>query len=215
MFNLIRFELLSHWRQRGEWLNGLVFIFAFAMIFSLATQPTNSSPTILHASVIISLGFLFLNQFVIDGHVRQEKWQGCWVNYLTSSIPTWWIVSIKSICLVLCIALPLIAIMPVIGLVLSLNLKNIIKEGVYVLLATPALVSVGMLASVMTLSLVRSSLLFSLIVMPIVVPIILLGQSALMNEQWFSVEFYFIAAISVLFFTLIPHVVAFLIKETL
>jgi heme exporter protein B len=214
MHKLIWLELLSSWRQKNEWLNATLFLLSFCVIFSLASDGFSQQSKML-ASLVISFGFLFVNQFVIDTHWRYEKWQGCLYHYLLSKIPIWHIILAKSISLWCITTIPVLFIIPVLSLIMCLKFMFMLKIMFFILVASPAIVSFAMLASIMTITMARPSVLFSLIVMPLVIPIILLGQSAMRSDELFCVEYVLIAAVSVLCVTFLPHINGFLLKETI
>lgn len=199
------------WQDRAYWLQAVLFSLLFAFIYSVAT-PVAQSPA--HATIITMLGLVFSSQYTIDHHLRLERWQGCWQHYRMGVSPLWQIIFIKAICLVSLILLPLIAVLPLIALIMNIDLFTLTKLLMFLVSAGPAWVLITLLAASMTLALPQASTLIPLIVIPIGVPIILLGQSAIVRVEFFAVEYYFLAAVSILALTFVPLAVASIIHYT-
>jgi heme exporter protein B len=85
------------------------------------------------------------------------------------------------------------------------------------IVGSPALTLLGLLGSALTLSMPRSGLFLGLLLLPLYIPILLLGEStllSLLNNKWPLFSLTMLGAISVLSITLAPFGTASILKLT-
>jgi heme exporter protein B len=98
--------------------------------------------------------------------------------------------------------LPLVALAPLAALQFGLAEKTVAALAVSLLIGTPALSAIGVVAAALTLSLRRGGLLLSLIVLPLEVPAVIFGAGATLAEG--ASDFLLLAAYSLAAVLLAP-----------
>ena len=176
-FALLRRDFKLVWRRRGDALNPLLFAIIVVALFPLALGPETamlsriSSGTILVAvllAMLLSLDALFrsdledgsLEQLVMSPHPLSLL-LGCkiFVHWITTAVP-------------LLVAAPLLA-----------QLLHMPSGSLGVLLAslalsTPLLSLIGSVCVALTVGMRRSGMLLSLLVLPLIVPVLIFGAGA-------------------------------------
>ncbi len=170
----IRRDLLLAWKRPGDVLNPLFFFAMVCTLFPLAVGPSVeqlqfSGPGILWVaallSMLLSLNSLFLTDFE-DGSLEQ---------LLISPQPLVLLALGKTIAHWLTTGLPLVMISPLMALTFQMPLESI---GVLMLTLALGTVSLSMLGSVgaaLTVGLHRGTALLSLLILPLAMPVLILG----------------------------------------
>ena len=177
---LLRKELLLAFRQRSDLVNPLLF---FVMVITMV--PIGVSPD---ADVLVTLGggmiwvvALLASLLSMDSLFRADYEDGSLEQWLLLPQPLLLPVLIKIFVHWLCSGLPLALIAPVLALMLAL------PEGVFGILLVSLLIGtacfslIGAIGAALTVALHRNSLLLSLIVMPLYIPVLIFGSSAVQN----------------------------------
>ncbi len=177
LLRIMRRELAVAIRKPGQWLNPLLFFVIVVTLFPLGIGPGPNTlaivaPGVLWVSallaVMLSLDTLFRTDFV-DGSLEQ---------FVLSGQPLSLIVLAKILVHWLLSGVPLLLLSPVLGMLL--NLPN----GAYgvliltLLLGTLTLSLVGAIGAALTVSLNHAGVLLSLLVLPLSVPVLIFGASA-------------------------------------
>lgn len=168
--------------KRAEWLNPIIFLVLVQSLFPLALGAdskllTDSAPAIIWISALlstlISLDSLFRDDFE-DGSLEQM---------LLSTTPFYVFCFSKIICHWLMTGLPLVIVCPL--LALTFNIESVVLPvmAISLLLATPVLCCISVLAAALTLNARRGGVLLSLIILPLYVPVLIFGAGALLQAQ--------------------------------
>ncbi len=134
---------------------------------------------------------------------------------LLSPHPLWWLVFAKSVAIWIVSCLPLIVIIPLLGLFMQLNLFENSVLLVSVLIGSPAITLIGVIGAALTITLPRSGVFLGLLLLPLYIPILILGESAvvlLLSSQWPQFQLGMLGAISVLTITFAPFAAAAALK---
>jgi heme exporter protein B len=176
--SLVQRDLLLALRRRTEVLTGLFFMVIVASLFPLAIGPEmdflrRMAPGILWIgallSALLSLPRLFEADF-LDGSLEQ-------LVLLPSSLAV--NVSAKMLAHWLLSGLPLVLLAPLLGLQFDLRPDVLWSLMLTLLIGTPVLTAIGAIGAALTLGVRGGSVLLSLLVLPLMVPVLVFGAGAL------------------------------------
>ena len=205
-----RRDLLLAFRHKGEMMNPLVFFLIAISLIPLGLGPEKAllmriAPGILWVmallATLLSLDSLFRSDFD-DGTLEQ---------LLISPHPLYLSVLAKVLAYWLATGLPLMLLSPVLGVMLSLPADAYIALCSSLLIGTASMSLIGAVGAALTVGLRKGGLLISLIVMPLYVPILIFGASAVAdaaNGQAFSMQLAVLGAILVMALVLAPLAIA-------
>lgn len=164
-------------RHSGELLNPLVFFFIAMSLLPLAIGPDSSFLSRL-APGIIWIMALLATLLSLDGLFQSDFEDGTLEQMLVSPQPLYLTVLAKVIVHWLVTGLPLTLLAPLLGAMLSLPSAGYVPLWLSLLLGTASMSLVGAVGAALTVTLRRSGLLLSLIVMPLYIPVLIFGSSA-------------------------------------
>jgi heme exporter protein B len=173
----LRRDLLLAFRHKGEMINPLVFFLIAISMIPLGVGPDKDvlmriAPGILWVmallATLLSLDNLFRSDFD-DGTLEQ---------LLISPHPLYLSVLAKVLAYWLATGLPLTLLSPLLGGMLSLPSGAFIALCSSLFIGTAAMSLIGAVGAALTVGLRKGGLLISLIVMPLYVPILIFGASA-------------------------------------
>jgi heme exporter protein B len=177
-WSLVRRDILLAMRRPTEVLTGLFFMVIVASLFPLAMGPESNflrrmAPGMLWIgallSSLLSLHRLFEADY-LDGTLEQ-------LVLVPSSLTV--IVGAKMLVHWLLSGLPLVLLAPVLGLQFDLSADVLISLMLTLLLGTPVLTALGAIGAALTLGVRGGSVLLSLLVLPLMVPVLVFGAGAL------------------------------------
>lgn len=181
MFNIfaqvIRNELISAFRQLSSILNPLWFFVIVVTLFPLGigTEPSllaRIAPGVIWVAALLAalLSFerLFKDDFM-DGSLEQM---------MLSPFPLTWLVSAKVFAHWLLTGLPILLISPLLAVFLSLQFDAFIALFLTLLIGTPVLSLLGAIGVALTIGLRKGSVLLSLIMLPLSIPILIFSTLA-------------------------------------
>ncbi|MFI4938108.1 MAG: heme exporter protein CcmB [Candidatus Berkiellales bacterium] len=164
---------------------------------------------------IVWIAFLITSLLTVETLFRREEEEGTLEQLLVSAQPLWWVTFAKSLALWVASCLPLILIMPFVGVALQLQMNEIVWLTLSVLIGSPALTFMGVLGAALTIAMPRSGVFLGLLLLPLYIPILILGISAVVSLLDASLPLFQISllgAISILAITLVPHCAAAALK---
>jgi len=173
-------DLLLAFRRRGDLLNPLLFFVMVAALFPLGVSPAADflaqlAPGVLWVcallSALLSLDSLFKSDYD-DGTLEQ---------LLLSSESSYMMAIAKVFVHWLTTGLPLALLAPVLAVMLFLPSQAIGVLVLTLLIGTPTLSLVGAIASALTVGLKKGGVLISLLVIPLYIPVLIFGASAVQN----------------------------------
>ena len=177
-WSLVRRDILLAMKRPTEVLTGLFFMVIVASLFPLAMGPElnflrRMAPGILWIgallSSLLSLPRLFEADYS-DGTLEQ-------LVLVPSSLPV--IVGAKMLAHWLLSGLPLVLLAPLLGLQFDLSSDVLLSLMLTLLLGTPVLTALGSIGAALTLGVRGGSVLLSLLVLPLMVPVLVFGAGAL------------------------------------
>ena len=214
MLGLLKSELRFAYRRRGEMAAPLVFLLLITALFPLAISPdpqqlSSVAPGVIWIAAVLatllSLDILFRHDFD-DGSLEQFVFSkhSIYLNVLFRIIAHW-----------LFCGLPLVLLSPVLAVMLFLP-----KDAYWALIASLALGSpllslIGSIAAALTLTIKKSGLLVALLTLPLFMPVLIFGSSAVVNaadDLSYSGQLLFLLAFLVLGVVLAPFATAAAIR---
>ena len=197
-------------RRPSEVANPLVFFSVVITLFPLALGPqtkllAQAAPGLLWIAallaVLLSLEGLFRADFE-DGSL--EQWM-----VSSHSLPT--LVLAKVAAYWLCSGLALVVSVPLLGLMLGLPVRCLPALLLSLLLGTPVLSLLGAIGASLTVGLRRGGLVLALLILPLYIPVLILGSGTLQaSQQGLPVagHLLWLACLTVLTVTLSPFAIA-------
>jgi heme exporter protein B len=201
-------------RNPSSFLNPLLFFVISISLFPIAISPesqtlSNIAPGIIWVTVmlsaLLSLNTLFhfdyengiLEQMVISHHSLAL--------ILLAKTTAHWILT----------GLPIILLSPLVGTVLFLDYESILILMLTLLIATPCLSLIGTIGASLIVGIKNSGMLLSLLVLPLYVPILIFGTSAVSQTQFnlpINGQIYFLSFMLVLSLITAPFISAYSLR---
>lgn len=174
---LLRRDLLLAARVPSQWLNPLLFFVIAVSLFPLGIGP---EPNMLRdiAPGVIWVAALLASMLSQDGLFRADFEDGALEQMLTSGHPLVLIVAAKVFAHWLFTGLPLVLLSPLLALLMGLSLAAWIALVSTLLLATPILTLLGAVGAALVVGIKRGSVLLSLLVLPLCIPVLILATKA-------------------------------------
>jgi heme exporter protein B len=193
-------DLMLAWRRRADALSTLFFFVIVVSLFPLGIGPEvellrSIAPGVVWVAALLasmlSLGRLFANDHQ-DGTLEQ---------LLLTPQPLYLIVLGKVAAQWLTSELPLVCMAPLLGVQFGLSNETLGVLVLTLVLGTPVLSLIGSIGAALTLGLRSSSVLISILVLPLYVPVLIFGagavQASIMGLSSAS-HIYLLSAITVL-----------------
>lgn len=181
MFHIFCFEIKRYVRKIGM-LFSLLFFFVIAISlfpFGVGT----SSETLATIAPGITWVCVLLSSLIASQYLFAEDYEdGTLAQLYLSGIMKEWI-TLAKMCAHWCVtALPIIIVTPLAGQLLHFDYDVMEKLLLGLLAATPALTAISALGASLTVGLRRQQALTSIIILPLYIPFIIFGVSAIDND---------------------------------
>ncbi|MFM8699811.1 MAG: heme exporter protein CcmB [Hyphomicrobiales bacterium] len=169
-------------RIGGGFYAGIVFYLGLiAMIpFAIGSDPTllaKIGPAILWIASVLS------TLIGLDRLFQADEEDGSLDLLKMSQLPFFWVVFGKCVAHWMTTGLPLTIFAPFLGQLLSLDENSIGTVFLTLLVGTPALTFIGAIGAALTASLRRGGLILSVLVLPLMIPILIFGVLATESSQ--------------------------------
>lgn len=216
-YTLLRRDLTLAFRRRAEIANPLLFFVLITTLFPLAM---GTNPKLLQAAGpgVIWVAALLAALLSLDGMFRSDFEDGSLEQLMLSSHPVSLLVLAKVLAHWLVTGLPLLAIAPVLGVLLSLPAEAIGVLILTLVLGTPVLSLIGSVGVALTVGLRRGGIILSLLVLPLYVPVLIFASSAVETaaaEIPITAQLYILAAMLALALSLAPLATAASLRVSL
>ena len=211
---IMRRELAIALRNLGQWINPLLFFIVIVALFPLGVGPSPTTlatiaPGVLWVgallALLLSLGSLFEADFA-DGTLEQLMLSGQSLSLIVlGKVLVHWMLN----------GLPLLLISPLLALMLALPVEAIPVLMLSLLLGTLTLSLIGAFGAGLTLGLNQGSVLLSLLVLPLSVPVLIFGSAAVSAAAGgfsASVQLSVLGALLVFALSLAPLVTALAVR---
>ena len=176
-FGVIHRDLSIAMRHRGDLLNPLFF---FLIIVTLVPLGISPEPARLAAMApgMIWISALLATLLALDNLFQADFADGSLVQLMLSPQPLWLLVLAKITAHWLVTGLPVVLFSPLLGLMLSLPEEGFLPLLLGLVLGTAVFSLLGAVGAALTVALHKGSVLLSLLVMPLYVPVLIFGTSA-------------------------------------
>jgi heme exporter protein B len=174
---LIRRDVQIALRRRAEMANPLLFFLMVCTLFPLGIGPEPARLAALAPGVIWVVALLAC-LLASDGLFRTDYDDGSLEQMLLSPASTYLLALAKSIAHWLISGLPLVLMSPLLAVLMQLPTQAIPTLCLSLLLGTAVLSLIGAIGAGLTVGLRRGGLLISLIVLPLYIPVLIFGASA-------------------------------------
>lgn len=164
-------------RHRSELLNPLVFFFIACSLIPLGISPESKLLATVAPGLIWVMALL-ASLLSLDGLFRSDFEDGSLEQMLILPQPLYLAVLAKTVMHWLMTGVPLTLLAPLLGVMLSLPTEGFAPLLSSLLLGTACMSLVGAVGAALTVALRKGGLLLSLIVMPLYIPILIFGTSA-------------------------------------
>ncbi|WP_439653234.1 heme exporter protein CcmB [Pseudomaricurvus albidus] len=172
-----RRDLLIAFRHRGEMANPIMFLLMVITMVPLGISPERAVLSVLAPGMIWVVALL-ATLLSLDGLFRADYEDGALEQLLMSPQPLYFQVLAKVLVHWLVTGLPLTIMAPLLGVMLSLPAAGFWPLVFSLFLGTACLSLIGAIGAALTVALRKGGLLISLIIMPLYVPILIFGSSA-------------------------------------
>jgi len=170
-------DLLLAVRKPADVLSALVFFVIVVSLFPLGVGP---EPELLKtiAPGIIWVAALLASMLSLPRLFASDHGDGTLEQMLLSAAPLGAIVVAKTVAHWLVSGLPLVLMSPVLGLQYDLDPLSLLALAGTLLVGTPVLSFIGSIGAALTLGVRSAGVLLSLLVLPLYVPVLILGTGA-------------------------------------
>ncbi|MDH5434459.1 MAG: heme exporter protein CcmB [Gammaproteobacteria bacterium] len=176
-FKLLKRELLRHWRCRQDLINPLVFFLITVSLFPLAVTPEGQMLQLM-GNGVIWVAAMLASLLSLDTMYRDDYHDGTLELLLLQSGSPYTVVFVKILSHWLTTGLPLVLVSPILSVMMQMNDEAIKAQMLTLLIGTPVLSLIGSVGMGLTVGLRQGGVLLSLLVLPLYIPILIFGASA-------------------------------------
>jgi heme exporter protein B len=210
MLAVIRRDLLLAWKRPGDMLNPLFFFAMVSTLFPLGTGPSAeqlefSGPGVLWVAALLAM-MVSLNTLFLQDHE-----DGSLDQLLVSPQPLPALALGKTIAHWLTSGLPLVLVTPLVAVAYRMTMDVIGVLLLTLALGTVSLSLLGAVGAALTVGLHRATALLSLLILPLAMPILIVGAGAVSlaaSGEGLSGGVFFLAAYAVGALSLAPFATA-------
>lgn len=174
---VLRRECLLRFRHRQDCINPLLFFIVVAALFPLATTPSPAILTLIGPGVIWVAALLAL-LLSLSNLFQEDAVDGTLEQMLLTPFPLSLLVAAKLLAHWLMQTFPVILVAPVMALLFHLSWHAIGVLWLTLLMGMPILSLVGAIGAALTVGLRHAGLLLALLLLPMYVPALIFGTSA-------------------------------------
>ncbi|SFV55723.1 ABC transporter involved in cytochrome c biogenesis, CcmB subunit [hydrothermal vent metagenome] len=208
-------ELKLAKRNLSSVINPLLFFIIAISLFPLAISPEPQilkqiAPGIILVVVMLSVLLSLNTVFELDYD------SGVLEQVVLSPQPLYLVILAKALAHWSLSGLPIIILSPIINSILFLDNFNVLFLILFII--TPTLSLIGIIGTTLTVSIKRSNILMSLLILPLYIPILIFASSAISQSQLnmdISGHLYLLSAVLIFSLTFVPLVGSFALKSSL
>lgn len=176
-----KMELLLYARTKGRWIISLLFFILVCGLFPISGLE-KATLSMIAPSVIWIVAFLSALLSLVG--LFQSDWdEGRLEQLMLSPFPVSIFMSSKLVAHWCVTGLPIVCIAPLLGILFHIPIAGLWSLSLTLLLGTAILTTTGALVSTLTLGIHQGGALLMLCVLPLVVPIIIMGVSAVQQAS--------------------------------
>jgi heme exporter protein B len=217
MIALLKREITLGWRAGGGAFTGVLFFLAVVTVFPFAVGP-DTKLLIFLAPAILWIGALLASLLDLDRMFSHEKEDGSLDILVMQSQPLMLTFFIKALGHWVISGLPLILATPLFGIMLNLSPLGIGATMITLLVGTPAISFIGAAGASVAVKLPRGGMLISVLVLPLVIPVLVFGiaaiKGAMEDPAPFTAPFLFLCAITLFTSVLGPLAASIMLRHS-
>lgn len=164
-------------RAGGGMMMGALFFLVVVVIMPFALGPDLGLLARI-GPAILWLGALLASLLALDRLFLVDHEDGSLDLLMMGPVPLELAVAAKGIAHWLTSSLPLVAIAPLLGLMLNVEMQAMGAVALTLLAGTPALTFIGLIGAALSVTLRRGGLLLAVLVLPLTVPVLIFGVAA-------------------------------------
>lgn len=173
----LRRDFILSWRNGADLINPLIFFLIAITLIPLGVSAEKAVLSVLAPGILWVMALL-ATLLSLDGLFRSDYEDGSLEQMLISPHPLVMVVISKVLVHWLTTSLPLVVCAPVLGLLLNLPSHGFAVLLISLALGTFTMSLIGAVGAALTVSLRKGGLLLSLIIMPLYIPVLIFGASA-------------------------------------
>ena len=174
---VFRRDLLLAWRRWDEVSQPLIFYVVVTTLFPLATPPVLSELRTISGGVVW-VAALLASLLALESLFRSDVEDGTMEQWVLSGQPLGWLLLAKVASHWVLTGLPLVVMSPIVGTALGLPFAAWGTLVMSLLLGTATLSILGGIGAALTVGVRRGSVLLSLLVLPLAMPLLIFGSRA-------------------------------------
>lgn len=207
-------DLRSASRAGGSLTTLLAFYLSLGVILPIAIGPdkpllASLGPALIWTGVLLS-SLLGLDRIFVADHE-----DGSLAAFRHSRLSLSAISFVKLIVHWLTTSLPLIVLTPVMGVLLTIDLPTLLSVMLTLLLGTPAIAALSLVAAALSVSLKRGAVIAPILVMPLAIPAVIFGVGAakpLLGAGQAETALLYLSAMSLVFVAFAPFAAALALR---
>lgn len=214
---LVKRDLISGYRKKSQIYQPIVFLLLVVTMFPLGLGSGAKTLGMISPAVIWILALL-ASLLTLDHIFKNDFEDGSIESYVLTSYPLQTAVLAKVLAHWILSGLPLVLFAPVLGVLLYLPESSYGVLVLSLLLGTPIFSLIGSIGSALTMSLKHGGLLLTVLIMPLLSPVLIFGASAVVEKSFgnpVTMQLMVLAAILILSITLVPFAAAAAIRINL
>ena len=214
---IIQRDLVLAFRRRSELLNPVLFFIMIASLFPLGVTP-DEAPLKMMAPGVIWIAALLSALFSLETLFRADFDDGSLEQLCLSPQPLVILVLAKILAHWMITGFPMLVFAPLLALLFQLDSPTITVLEITLLLGTPLLSLIGSVGIALTVGLRKGGVLLSLIVLPLMIPVLIFATSAVTSSALgmeVSVQINLLLALLTLALTVVPLATAFGLRISL
>ena len=174
---VFRRDLMLAWRRWDEVSQPLIFYVVVTTLFPLATTPDLSELRTISGGVVW-VAALLASLLALESLFRSDVEDGTMEQWVLSGQPLGWLLLAKVASHWVLTGLPLVVMSPIVGTALGLPFAAWGTLVMSLLLGTATLSILGGIGAALTVGVRRASVLLSLLVLPLAMPLLIFGSRA-------------------------------------
>lgn len=185
---------------------GVIFFLTLVTIVPFAVGPDMPLLTRI-GPAILWIGALLATLLGLDRIFSADHEDGSLDQLMLASMPLELIAAAKGLAHWLATGLPLVIVTPLLGLMLGVEPKALLAVTMTLLVGTPGVTFLGLIAAALSASMPRGGLLSAVLILPLSIPLLIFGvvsTNAAIAENALTAPFRFLCAISLFFLVLGP-----------
>lgn len=172
---IIRRDLKIGMRQRSELMMPIMFFLIIVSLFPLGLGIEEQDLIKAAAPAILWVAALLATMLTMDRLFKNDYDDGSLEQFIISGAPLYPLVLGKIVAHWMLTALPLVLFSPILGVMLYFSFSDALKIAGVLLLGTPLLSLIGAMCVGIVVGLRQAGLLLSIIILPLYIPLLILG----------------------------------------